>query len=198
MLNSIEKLAFLLAKLPGMGSRSAKRAVLHLLKYQDQLMLPLADELKKTAQNIKTCSICANLDEISPCQICIDAKRNHQLICIVETVSDLWAIERARIFNGTYHVLQASISSSARRMPEELNLATLNSRILTDQVTEVIIATNATLEGQTTCFYITDILNKDFPNLKITRLASGIPIGGELDYLDDSTLEAAMISRKTL
>lgn len=196
MTSQIDKLLYLLAKVPGVGPRSAKRAILHLLKYKEQLMIPLSEELAKTAQVIKNCQICGNIDEISPCTICSDTKRNQKSICVVEGISDLWAIERGHIFNGTYHVLGGTLSASHGRSPEDLSLATLAARIKTDQVQEVIIATNATLEGQTTAFYITDYLSKE-TKVHVTRLAYGIPVGGELDYLDDSTLEAALISRRT-
>lgn len=195
MTSQIDKLAYLLSKIPGVGQRSAKRAVLHLLKYKETLMLPLAEELAKTAKIIQSCQLCGNLDEISPCLICTDNKRNQKIICIVENINDLWAIERGKIFNGTYHVLGGTLSVSKSRNPEDLSLQILLSRIKTDQVEEIIIATNATLEGQTTAFYITEFLNKE-TKVHITRLAYGIPVGGELDYLDDSTLEASLLSRK--
>jgi len=195
MASQIDKLIYLLAKVPGVGPRSARRAVLHLLNYRDQLMIPLAEELQKSAQLIKSCQICNNIDEHTPCMICSDQKRNQKTICIVETISDLWAIERSGIFNGAYHVLGGTLSTARGRTPDDLNLNILASRIKTDQVEEVIIATNATLDGQTTAFYITDFLSKQ-DNVRITRLAYGIPVGGELDYLDDSTLEAALLSRK--
>jgi recombination protein RecR len=196
MTSQIDKLAYLLARVPGVGSRSAKKALLHLLKYKDQLMLPLAEELTKSAQVIKNCQICGNIDEQSPCSICLNNKRNQKIICVVETISDLWAIERGDIFDGAYHVLGGTLSAAQGRSPEELNLNTLAARVKTDQVEEVVIATNATLEGQTTAFYITEFLNKE-TKVHVTRLAHGIPVGGELDYLDDSTLEAAFIARKT-
>lgn len=195
MTSQIDKVIYLLSKVPGIGPRSAKRAILHLIKYKDQLMQPLAEELAKTAQVIKSCQICGNIDEYSPCSICSDTKRNQQSICVVESISDLWAIERGNIFNGTYHVLGGTLSVSHGRSPDELSLKTLAARIRTDQVQEVIIATNATLDGQTTAFYITDFLSKE-TKVHVTRLAYGIPVGGELDYLDDSTLEAALMSRK--
>jgi recombination protein RecR len=195
MTSQIDKVIYLLSKVPGIGPRSAKRAILHLIKYKDQLMQPLAEELAKTAQVIKSCQICGNIDERSPCSICTDTKRNQQSICVVESISDLWAIERGNIFNGTYHVLGGTLSVSHGRSPDELSLKTLAARIRTDQVQEVIIATNATLDGQTTAFYITDFLSKE-TKVHVTRLAYGIPVGGELDYLDDSTLEAALMSRK--
>ena len=196
MTSQIDKLIYLLAKVPGVGPRSARRAVLHLLNYREQLMLPLAEELKKSAQIIKNCSICSNIDEQSPCYICLDSKRNQKTICIVENISDLWAIERGKIFSGVYHVLGGTLSATYNRSPDSLSLKTLAARIKTDQVEEVIIATNATLDGQTTAFYITEFLNNEITNLHITRLAYGIPVGGELDYLDDSTLEAALMARK--
>ena len=196
MVSQVDKLIYLLAKVPGVGPRSSRRAVLHLLNYREQLMLPLAEELKKSAQTIKNCQICNNIDEQSPCSICMNSKRDLQSICIVETISDLWAIERSGIFNGGYHVLGGTLSTSHGRSPDDLNLDNLISRVKTDQVEEVIIATNATLDGQTTAFYITDFLSKNSTNIKVTRLAYGIPVGGELDYLDDSTLEAALLSRK--
>jgi recombination protein RecR len=195
MTSQIDKLIYLLAKVPGVGPRSARRAVLHLLNYREQLMLPLAQELKTSAQLIKNCQICNNIDEQSPCYICSDVKRNQKSICVVETISDLWALERAGIFSGGYHVLGGTLSAAMGRLPDSLNLNILASRIKTDQVEEVIIATNATLDGQTTAFYITEFLGKE-TKVKVTRLAYGIPVGGELDYLDDSTLEAALLSRK--
>jgi recombination protein RecR len=196
MSSQIDKLIYLLSKIPGVGPRSAKRAFLHLLKYREQLMLPLSEELVKTAAIIKNCKICGNIDEQSPCLICNNHHRNQKIICVVEAISDLWAIERAKIFNGAYHVLGGNLSSNYGRSPQELNLDVLAARVKTDQAEEVIIATNATIEGQTTAFYITDFLHKENPQLKITRLAYGIPVGGELDYLDDGTLEAALLSRK--
>ena len=195
MTSQIDKIIYLLSKVPGVGPRSAKRALLHLLKYKEQLMLPLAVELNKSAQIIKNCQICGNIDEKSPCYICIDSKRDQRTICVVETISDLWAIERGNIFHGAYHVLGGTLSAAHGRSPDELSLKTLAARIKTDQVQEVIIATNATLDGQTTAFYITEFLNKE-AKVQITRLAYGIPVGGELDYLDDSTLEAALLARK--
>ena len=195
MTSQVDKLIYLLSKVPGVGPRSARRAVLHLLKYREQLMLPLSIELERTAKVIKNCQICGNIDEQSPCSICVDNKRNQKIICVVENISDLWAIERGSIFNGTYHVLGGTLSAVQGRSPDELSLNTLASRIRTDQVEEVIIATNATLDGQTTAFYITEFLSKE-TTVHVTRLAYGIPVGGELDYLDDSTLEASLLARK--
>ncbi len=195
MTSQIDKLIYLFSKIPGIGSRSARRAVLHLLKYRDQLMLPLAQELERSAKVIKSCSLCGNIDEVSPCSICTDNKRNQKIICIVENISDLWAIERGNIFNGCYHVLGGTLSAAHGRTPDELSLKILVGRVKTDQVEEVIIATNATLDGQTTAFYITDYLSKE-TKVQVTRLAYGIPVGGELDYLDESTLEASLLARK--
>lgn len=195
MTSQIDKLIYLFSKIPGVGPRSARRAILHLLKYRDQLMLPLSQELEMAAKTIKNCQICGNIDDHSPCSICTDNKRNQKIICIIENISDLWAIERGHIFNGAYHVLGGTLSASHGRSPDELSLKTLASRVKTDQVEEVIIATNATLDGQTTAFYITEFLSKE-TKVKVTRLAYGIPVGGELDYLDDSTLEASLLARK--
>ncbi len=195
MTSQIDKLIYLISKIPGVGTRSARRTVLHFLKYRDELMIPLAQELEKAAKTIKNCEICGNLDEVSPCSICTNDKRNRKIICVVETISDLWAIERGNIFDGGYHILGGTLSASQGRTPHSLNLNALISRIKTDQVEEVIIATNATMEGQTTAFYITDFLSKEV-KVKVTRLAYGIPVGGELDYLDESTLEASLLARK--
>ena len=196
MTSQIDKLIYLLSKVPGVGPRSARRAALHLLKYREQLMLPLAQELETAAKIIQNCQICGNIDEVSPCNICSNPKRNQQTICIIENISDVWALERGGIFNGAYHVLGGTLSSAQGRSPDDLSLKTLASRIRTDQVEEVIIATNATLDGQTTAFYIADFLSKE-TSVKVTRLAYGIPVGGELDYLDDSTLEASLLARKS-
>ena len=146
MTSQLDKLIYLLSKVPGVGPRSARRAVLHLLKYRDQLMLPLSEELNKAAQVIKNCQICGNIDEASPCSICNDSKRNQKSICVVESIGDLWAIERGHIFNGTYHVLGGTLSASHGRTPDDLSLKTLAARVKTDQVQEVSIATNATLD----------------------------------------------------
>ena len=190
----IEKLIQLLARLPGLGPRSARRAALYLLKRRDNVLLPLVDALKSAAENIRTCSICGNLDTSDPCSICADAKRDAGLICVVEEVGDLWAIERANAFKGRYHVLGGVLSALEGVSPEDLNIAKLIERAR--DAREVILATNATVEGQTTAHYITDRLAGT--RASVTRLAHGVPVGGELDYLDDGTLTAALRARRAV
>jgi recombination protein RecR len=193
--NQIESLIFFLAKLPGLGPRSARRALLHMLKYKDTYMLPLAEAIKTTAQTIATCVECGNMDVSNPCHICADKNRDHSVICVVETVADLWAIERSNIFKGYYHVLGGSLSMHDEHDPISLNMEKLLKKVQKkDKVSEVIIATNATIEGQTTAYYITELLKDE--KVKISRLAHGIPMGGELDYLDDATLLAALNARQ--
>jgi recombination protein RecR len=187
----IEKLIQLLARLPGLGPRSARRAALYLLKRRDQVLSPLVDALKTAAENIRTCSVCGNLDTSDPCSICADEKRDAGLICVVEEVGDLWAIERANAFKGRYHVLGGVLSALEGVGPEDLNIAKLIERAR--DAREVILATNATVEGQTTAHYITDRLAGT--RATVTRLAHGVPVGGELDYLDDGTLTAALRAR---
>jgi recombination protein RecR len=192
--NKIESLVFFLAKLPGLGPRSARRALLHMLKYKDTYMLPLAEAIKSTAQSIATCKECGNMDVNDPCYICADARRDRSLICVVETIADLWAIERGNIFKGYYHVLGGNLSMNEQHHPSNLNLEKLVQKVQKHHVQEVIIATNATVEGQTTAYYIMELF-KDI-NVKISKLAHGIPMGGELDYLDDATLLAALNARQ--
>jgi recombination protein RecR len=192
--NKIESLVFFLAKLPGLGPRSARRALLHMLKYKDTYMLPLADAIKSTAQSIATCRECGNMDVSDPCHICADLTRDRSLICVVETVADLWAIERSNIFKGYYHVLGDNLSMHEEHHPSNLNLEKLLQKVQKNKVSEVIIATNATVEGQTTAYYIMELF-KDV-KVKISKLAHGIPMGGELDYLDDATLLAALNARQ--
>ncbi len=190
----IENLIKMLARLPGLGPRSARRAALHLLKRRDTMLLPLADALKAAAENVKTCSVCGNLDTTDPCSICSDPKRDPALICVVEEVGDLWAIERSGAFKGRYHVLGGVLSALEGVGPEDLNLAKLVERAR--DAREVILATNATVEGQTTAHYITDRLSGT--PATVTRLAHGVPVGGELDYLDDGTLTAALRARRAV
>jgi recombination protein RecR len=192
--NEIDRLIYLFARLPGLGPRSARRAVLHLLKYRESLMLPLADSLKAAADSVKFCSNCGNLDLISPCSICTDIKREKAHICVVESIADLWAMERGNVFRGQYHVLGGALSAVEGRTPEDLNIEKLVYRVANGNIEEVIIATNATVEGQTTAYYITERL-KNF-NIKVSRIAYGVPVGGELDYLDEGTLEAALKARQ--
>jgi recombination protein RecR len=190
----IEKLIQLLAKLPGLGPRSARRAALYLLKRRDHVLMPLVDALTSAAENIRTCSTCGNLDTSDPCSICADEKRDPALICVVEEVGDLWAIERANAFKGRYHVLGGVLSALDGVGPEDLNVARLVERAR--DAREVILATNATVEGQTTAHYITDRLAGT--TASVTRLAHGVPVGGELDYLDDGTLTAALRARRAV
>jgi recombination protein RecR len=192
--NEIERLIFLLAKIPGLGPRSARRAVLHMLKYKESYMLPLAEAIKITANNITSCNICGNMDVTDPCNVCLDGKRDKTIICVVESIADLWAIERGKIFKGYYHVLGGTLSASQDKDANSLNIHKLLNRVSNDNVSEVILATNSTVEGQTTAYYVTEVL-KD-AKIKISRLGSGIPVGGELDYLDEGTLLAALKSRQ--
>jgi recombination protein RecR len=192
----IEHLVQLLAKLPGLGPRSARRAVLHLLKKREALMLPLADTLHEVADKILTCAICGNLDTTDPCAICADPKRDAGLVCVVEDVADLWAIERTHSFAGRYHVLGGILSAIDGVRPEDLTIAALVNRCASGEVREAILAMNATVEGQSTAHYITDRLQPT--GVRISRLAHGVPVGGELDYLDEGTLTAALKARRPL
>lgn len=191
----IERLIQLLAKLPGLGPRSARRAVLDLLKKRETLMEPLALALQEAAAAIKTCEICGNLDTASPCALCCDPRRDPRILCVVEDVADLWALERASVFRGRYHVLGGALSALDGITPERLNVASLLVRVK-EGVEEVILAVNATVEGQTTAHYLLDALANS--NVKVTRLAHGVPVGGELDYLDEGTLSAAFKARRSL
>lgn len=190
----IDQLIYIFSKLPGLGPRSARRLVLHLLKDKESRMQLLINALHNAYNKITECAICRNLDVISPCNICSNKERDHSTVAVLETVADLWAIERSHIYKGVYYVLGGALSAIQGKTPEELGLNGLRSLIEKNNVKEVILATNSTLEGQTTAFYITNYL-KDI-KVKISRLASGIPIGGELDYLDEGTLNAALISRQ--
>jgi recombination protein RecR len=194
--SDLDRLIHLVAKLPGLGPRSAKRVVLHLLKQKDSVMRPLAESLASTADNTLECEICGNLDVFSPCHICTDEKRDASQLCVVEDVADLWAFERGSIYRGRYHVLGGVLSAMDGVGPADLNVETLVSRAREEVVNEVILATNATVDGQTTAYYLTELL-QDI-DIEVTRLAHGIPIGGELDYLDEGTLSAALKSRKVL
>lgn len=192
--SDIERLVELLAKLPGLGPRSARRAALHLLKRKEALLVPLGSALASAAENVRQCSRCGNLDVVDPCAICSDPRRDESLICVVEDVADLWALERASIFRGRFHVLGGTLSALDGIGPEDLNVTGLVARARADQVREVILATNATVDGQTTAHYVTDRLEDC--NVTVSRLAHGIPVGGELDYLDDGTLGAALKARR--
>ncbi|MVA24040.1 recombination mediator RecR [Agrobacterium vitis] len=189
----IEKLIQLLAKVPGLGPRSARRAALHLIKKREQLMGPLALAMGEAHARVKICSCCGNVDTIDPCTVCIDERRDQSMIIVVEDVSDLWALERAGAMNAAYHVLGGTLSPLDGVGPDDLNIKGLIDRVAKGGVREIIIAVNATVEGQTTAHYITDHLAG--LDVKITRLAHGVPVGGELDYLDEGTLSAALRAR---
>jgi recombination protein RecR len=190
----IERLVQLLAKLPGLGPRSARRAVLKLFEKREQVMIPLAEAMAQAADKIQECDVCHNLDVNNPCSICTDTRRDPTLICVVETVGDLWALERASAFKGRYHVLGGVLSALDGVGPDDLNLASLISRVQSDEVKEVILALNATVDGQTTAHFVSDKLTP--LGVSVTSLARGVPVGGELDYLDDGTLSAAFRSRR--
>lgn len=192
----IEKLIQLLAKLPGLGPRSARRAALDLLKRRDTLLKPLAEALNVAAERIVNCGTCGNLDTVNPCSICADTRRDPAAICVVEEVADLWAIERSAAFRGRYHVLGGVLSALDGVGPEDLSIARLVERASAPEVREIILAMNATVEGQTTAHYVTDRLAGT--EVQVTRLAHGLPVGGELDYLDDGTLTAALRSRRAV
>ncbi len=192
----IEQLIQLLARLPGLGPRSARRAALHLMKKRETLMLPLADALRRTAENLDHCATCGNLDTADPCAVCRDPKRDRTLVCVVEDVGDLWALERSGAFKGLYHVLGGTLSALDGRGPEDLRVGTLATRARAPEVTEVILALSATVDGQTTAHYVADRLTET--GVTVTRLAHGVPVGGELDYLDDGTLSAALKARRPL
>jgi len=190
----IDALVSLLSKLPGLGPRSARRAVLALIKKRESLMHPLARALDDVARNIVVCGTCGNLDTVSPCTICTDRRRDQSIICVVEEVADLWALDRAQGFSGQYHVLGGVLSALDGVRPEDLNIKTLIERVESGGIKEVILATNATVDGQTTAHYITDRLAG--LGVTITAIAHGVPVGGELDYLDDGTIAQAMRARK--
>lgn len=193
-LGGIEALIQLLAKVPGLGPRSARRAALHMLKRRESLMEPLARALRETADNVKTCSVCNNIDTVDPCSLCASTKRDRSQICVVEDIGDLWAMERVVGFRGLYHVLGGTLSALDGIGPEDLNVGGLVERAARSEVKEVILATNATVDGQTTAHYIADRLKE--ANVVISGLAHGVPVGGELDYLDEGTLSAALKARK--
>jgi recombination protein RecR len=191
----IEKLVQLLAKLPGLGPRSARRAALVLLKKRETLLEPLGLAMRDAAAAIRVCGSCGNLDTVSPCAVCRDPRRDSHLLCVVEDVADLWALERAGVFKGRYHVLGGALSALDGVTPEKLNVTPLAARVA-NGVDEVILAMNATVEGQTTAHYLMDVLSH--LKVKITRLAHGVPVGGELDYLDEGTLSAAFRARREM
>ncbi len=189
----IERLIQLLAKLPGLGPRSARRAALPLIKKKDQLLVPLAEAMDVAVEAVMVCSTCGNIDTADPCTICADPRRDASTIVVVEDVADLWALERAQALNARYHVLGGVLSALDGVGPADLNLDRLVARLREGEVKEVILALNATVDGQTTAHYVTDLLSPH--GVKVTRLAHGVPVGGELDYLDEGTLSAAIKSR---
>ncbi|PHZ86644.1 recombination mediator RecR [Paremcibacter congregatus] len=192
--SELDQLIQLLSKLPGLGPRSARRAALQLIKRKDSIMRPLSTALAEVAEHVNPCSTCGNLDTSDPCHICEGDRRDRTTICVVEDVADLWALERSGTYRGLYHVIGGTLSALDGVGPDDLNISPLIERAREDLVTEVIIATNATVDGQTTAHYITDRLKDS--SVTVTRLAHGVPVGGELDYLDDGTLTAAMSSRR--
>jgi recombination protein RecR len=193
-LSELDTLIQLLAKLPGLGPRSARRAALHLIKRRESLLTPLASAMAKAADAIRPCSICGNLDTVEPCAICRDPERDEGVICVVEDLADLWALERTGAFRGRYHVLGGTLSALDGVGPEDLAIDRLVARLEPGQ--ELILALNATVEGQTTAHYLADRVAGS--GVKVSRLAQGVPIGGELDYLDDGTLTAALRARRAL
>lgn len=192
----LERLIAALARLPGLGPRSARRAALALVEKRETLLEPLVAALEAAAATIRPCSVCGNLDSVDPCAICTDATRDRRVLCVVETVADLWALERARAHRGLYHVLGGTLSALAGRGPDELRVDPLVKRAASGEVIEVILATSATVDGQATAHLVADRLSA-FP-VTVTRLAHGVPIGGELGALDDGTLAAALRARRPL
>jgi recombination protein RecR len=189
----VEKLIQLLAKLPGLGPRSARRAALHLIKKKDQLLVPLAQAMGVAVERVTVCSTCGTVDTCDPCTICSDPRRDTSTIIVVEDVADLWALERAAALNCGYHVLGGTLSPLDGIGPDDLTIAQLIERVAGGEVSEIVLAVNATVEGQTTAHYITDRLRG--MDVRVTRLAHGVPVGGELDYLDEGTLTQALKAR---
>ena len=190
----IEALTQALARLPGLGPRSARRAVLHLMKKRETALAPLLRALEQVNANLSVCDTCGNIDTRAPCGICADPRRDVRSICVVEDVSDLWALDRAKLFTGKYHVLGGRLSALDGVRPEDLTIGALLERVGAGGVDEVVLAMNATLEGQTTAHYIAERL-EEFP-VRVTQLAHGLPVGGELDYLDEGTLAQALRARR--
>src|SRR5688572_12750423 len=190
----IEALANALARLPGLGPRSARRAVLHLMKKREGALEPLLAALQDVSEKLSTCSTCGNVDTSDPCAICRDPRRDDRSLCVVEEVADLWALDRSRLFPGRYHVLGGRLSALDGIRPEDLTIDRLVSRVSKGGIDEIVLAMNATLEGQTTAHYLAERLEK-FP-IRLTQLAHGLPVGGELDYLDEGTLAQALRARR--
>ncbi len=191
--NAIDTLITAFSKLPGIGPRSARRVVLQLVRDRERLMQPLISAMQEAEHSIVECDICGNIDSSNPCHICQDDRRDRSTLCVVEDIADLWAMERSHIFKGYYHVLGGTLSAIDGRGPGTLRIDGVIARAKETEVEEVILAMNATVEGQTTAHYIADLLVD--ANVKTSRLAHGIPMGGELDYLDDGTLGAALKAR---
>lgn len=193
--NDLDNLIEMMAKLPGLGPRSARRAVLHMIKKRALVLMPLADALTRVAETARECLNCGNVGTTDLCEICQSEKRANGELCIVEDVADLWAMERAGVFKGRYHVLGGTLSALDAVGPEELRIPKLIDRMTSEDISEVILALNATVDGQTTAHYIADQIEH---RVKVTSLAQGVPIGGELDYLDDGTIGAALKARKSV
>ena len=192
----IEALANALARLPGLGPRSARRAVLYLMKKRENALQPLLAALQQVSEKLSTCSTCGNVDTSDPCTICQDVRRDESMLCVVEEVSDLWALDRSRLFPGRYHVLGGRLSALEGVRPEDLTIDRLIARVSGGGIDEVVLAMNATLEGQTTAHYVAERLEK-FP-VRLSQLAHGLPVGGELDYLDEGTLAQALRARRPI
>lgn len=195
-MSDIDRLIQSLAKLPGLGPRSARRAALFMLERRSAVLAPLIAALQAAAESVRTCSICGNLDSADPCAICADPRRDAAILCVVEDVADVWALERANVFRGRYHVLGGTLSALDGIGPEDLNIAGLVRRAGASEVAEIVLATSLTVDGQTTAHYVIDRL--EGCAVTISALAHGIPIGGELDYMDDGTLSAALRARRPL
>lgn len=194
--NALDELIGLLARMPGLGPRSARRAALALVQKRKLLLEPLASAMADVARDVRECLICSNIATGERCDICADHRRDPGTICVVEGVADLWAMERAEVFKGRYHVLGGTLSALDGIGPDDLNLPRLDARIRSDNVSEVILALGATVDGQTTAHYIADMM--EGRDVRVTSLAQGVPVGGELDYLDDGTITAALRARRSL
>ncbi len=192
----IENLVQVLARLPGLGPRSARRAVLYLLKRPEATLQPMIAAMQAVHDRLVTCSTCGNVDTVDPCQVCSDPRRDARALCVVEDVADLWALDKSRLFPGRFHVLGGQLSALDGVRPEDLNIAPLIARVEAGGIDEVVLAMNATLEGQTTSHYIAERL-EGFP-VRLTQLSHGIPVGGELDYLDEGTLAQALRARRPI
>ena len=192
----IDALSNALARLPGLGPRSARRAVLHLIKRRETALVPLLRALEGVADTLTPCATCGNVDTTDPCGVCADPRRDARLLCVVEEVADLWALDRSRLFPGRFHVLGGRLSALEGIRPEDLGIDRLVTRVEAGGIDEVVLATNATLEGQTTSHYLAERLER-FP-IRLTQLAHGLPVGGELDYLDEGTLAQALRARRPL